>query len=137
MMGNIYQRAQRVLACVREHEDNSKFLLSILRKHSTFLCRIGSSRYEFPSREAVRQELRNQWIETTIGSNAVDGILRRVCESFCHFLRRGYFSRLWVLQELHLGKRVIVICGDDSASMKSAFGLSCLIRHEDRLDGSS
>ena len=137
IMGDIYRRAQRVLACVGKHGNDSKFLLSILRQYSTFLCRVGSSCAIFPSREGVHQEIRDRWVETTIGSNAVDGMLRRMHESFCHFLTRDYFSRLWVLQELHLGKKVTIVCGDDSASMQSAFGLSHLILLGDYLDGFS
>lgn len=42
-------------------------------------------------------------------------LLVRVSNSAWHsFLARKYFSRLWILQELALAKRAIVLCGDSS-----------------------
>jgi len=42
----------------------------------------------------------------------------RLARAFLAFINRPYFSRVWVLQELYMGKRPLLCCGQDFVSAK-------------------
>ncbi|KAI0895284.1 heterokaryon incompatibility protein-domain-containing protein [Annulohypoxylon nitens] len=82
IMGQVYQGAVNVLACVGQHDDGSEFLFRKLRK-----------RYQ-------------EWQAVIQVSNT-----RELYHIRSNFLRRPYFSRVWVAQELFLARQVLVCCG--------------------------
>ncbi|KAH7069921.1 hypothetical protein BKA63DRAFT_606253 [Paraphoma chrysanthemicola] len=52
----------------------------------------------------------------------------RIIESFLHFMKRAYFSRLWVLQELQLGQTKLLCCGKDVHKFDHLIAIHQLIR---------
>ena len=99
MMGEIYERSERVLACLGAHDKTSSLLLKALEPLSNDLgldALIDDQRCEAWMRSLSRQTLTDldQWV-------------RRLAS-------RPYWTRLWILQELLGGmpNRIWYLCGD-------------------------
>lgn len=84
IMGQVYKDAVIVLACVGQHADDSEFLFRKLRE-----------RYQ-------------EWQAVVRVSST-----RELYRIRSNFLRRQYFSRVWVAQELFLAKQVLLCCGKE------------------------
>lgn len=112
LMGEVYRRAQCVLACVGDHADNSQDLYCILRENLDSLCRYRSKILRLHS------EIKLQFPSTWNWSHPMDKALR-LLNAFRAFLTRPYFQRLWIYQELYLAKKVEVCCGYDHISIDS------------------
>lgn len=99
IMGNIYNKAAHVLACVGEHTDESRFLF---RKIGHFLFTLR----ELPpsSKSLILKMYLRHGIHNT----------RSFLYASINFAKRPYFSRLWVLQELKNAKKVSLLCGLDA-----------------------
>jgi hypothetical protein len=52
----------------------------------------------------------------------------RIMQAFLSILQRPYFTRLWVIQELHLGRKKILCCGQDSHAFDTLFNLHQLVK---------
>lgn len=111
MMGSVYQKAVQTLACVGRHEDDSEFLYRILHKKS------------------------HQWIQSALSAlfnrsraHVWGRLLRsrtkaRLLKAFISFFGRQYFLRVWIYQELFLGRDIRVCCEDESAQMSMFYWL--------------
>ena len=70
MMGDIYIGAERVIACVGYHEDDSAILLSILNKKSTLFARASETCLRFteapPSGEEPSQAVKLSNLEVEV-----------------------------------------------------------------------
>lgn len=97
IMGKIYQRASRVLACVGDHGDDSRFLFQ----------RVQQSLAAWLSSDARRRMIVDMAEEIAI--------IRRFLWAVVNFTQRSYFTRLWILQEQKLARHVTFLCGPDSA----------------------
>lgn len=114
MMGDVYKTATQVFACVGAHGDDSEFVYRMMRKDERLFRswrsgssvewsgsrRISSIRY-YPHLLAWKAKHR----QTTIA---------RLQEAFVLFMKRPYFHRVWIYQELFLAQHVSVLCGDDT-----------------------
>lgn len=59
-----------------------------------------------------------------------------ICLSYNSMLRRSYFSRVWVMQEVLLASRISLCCGQHHQPMASLSGLSKMIKQSvERLEG--
>lgn len=127
-MGEIYADARRVLACVGPHtsEDDSEFLLRIMRQHSRFLCHISS---------ATTFEIRERWMWLRMVLAHRKPTLLRAFSAVKALTERKYFQRLWVLQELFRGRDVVLCCGTDHVSFGTLGGLCWMARMEDEVEG--
>lgn len=52
----------------------------------------------------------------------------RIMRAFLSILQRPYFTRLWVIQELHLGRQKVLCCGEDSHAFDTLLGLHQLVK---------
>lgn len=52
----------------------------------------------------------------------------RIIRAFIAFMQRPYFSRLWILQELQLGRKKFLCCGRDRHAFESLLALHQLVR---------
>lgn len=103
MMGSIYERANRVVACVGAHADDSQYLvdrISKLDQSDLFMAR------SIPGAAAVARHV-TRHIEETL-----DAQYRRFTTALWHFCQRPYWNRLWIVQELFLGAQVMLVCGE-------------------------
>ncbi|RMX73554.1 hypothetical protein D0869_13485 [Hortaea werneckii] len=114
MMGEIFERAEGVLACVGPRANESEILMQKLRTlaHSSWI-----SGQTWP---VLAFGIRGYW--WIIRQDPHD--LRAISEALVSFLRRPYFQRLWILQELFRKQsRTTLCCGTDRAPFKALFTL--------------
>ena len=118
IMGKIYSGAKHVFACVGPHADNSEYLMATIDSQRPILEKVhiwGRSLVGYntlsvheswynPMYRHVRRQL--QCLFTMRTSERF-----RTSEAFLAFMKRPYFTRVWVLQELHLATRVSYCCG--------------------------
>lgn len=118
IMGDIYQRAQSVLACVGEHDDGSREILRIARIYTERSAQLRQTGNQDPEKfssvdlQILKQEL--QW--RTLQYDA-----------FRTFLARPYFQRLWIYQELYLAQQVEICCENDHISINLLDNLACAV----------
>lgn len=99
MMGNIYRRAAHVLACVGDHAQDSLFFCKTLRQS---LPAGQGKRWIFNNRGELSWRFR-------LGHRSATS--RRLLLAAARFAMRPYFTRLWILQELHNAQDVSFLCG--------------------------
>lgn len=111
MMGQIFKTATNVLACVGSHEDDSAFLYEFLRgqeaKFRPSLLSDAAHRFESSADQSLMLELA-AWMWTHSRSKII-----RLHKALANFLARPYFQRVWIYQELFLGKHISVYCSDE------------------------
>lgn len=132
MMGRIYAKASQVLACVGPHSHGSDFLLAVMAKHKYLLESI-HKRITIPELGGRRAwHIPNpipatRWLSlrcfVVMGTEA----RKDFSEAVISFLRRPYFTRLWVLQELHLVSLSSFCCGMDIRPFDQLLAASLLI----------
>ncbi|CAO2655102.1 Nn.00g101660.m01.CDS01 [Neocucurbitaria sp. VM-36] len=144
MMGNVYEKAAHVFACIGPHADDSEFMLQACTQHRRLLEDIYS---DFLELELVSYaSVAPVWISYkrllslrcwfTINAS----LKQRLVKALFAFLKRPYFTRVWVLQELLLGKKVSYCCGMDMHSPTHPFALGMLVGvwiHENRHESKS
>lgn len=99
MMGSIYKEARHVLACVGDHADDSLFFCQTLRR---FLP-VGEKKKWLFRREGKLS------LRFRLGHRS--STTRRLLLAAARFAMRPYFTRLWILQELHNAREVSFLCG--------------------------
>nr|OQO32326.1 hypothetical protein B0A51_00385 [Rachicladosporium sp. CCFEE 5018] len=131
MMGQIFRRAEAVLACVGHHSSDSAFLCGTLKDHEiTLLAIVGqldSSNTAFwPQFRLPNSTLHQLWrlaksiawrLRFTLETH------RRIFAAVVAMLERPYFQRVWVAQELFMAKRSLLLCGFDQCEMVALEGL--------------
>ncbi|UPX20256.1 uncharacterized protein EKO05_0010495 [Ascochyta rabiei] len=133
LMGNVFGRAQCVLACVGAHRDDSAFLAHTLDRFDEFMAagqvsssvwtmrtnRSGNtpwrSRSDFGTSQEARCVIRYfAWVR-----QASDLAFERFFRALDRFARRVYFWRIWILQELCLANKIRIFCGDNELRLSS------------------
>lgn len=118
MMGDIYWYAERVLACVGPHENDSEFLTREIQMHHDIL--IHANRLGFTGLRQAKWPIFAWMLRHRIRT------MNRLSEALLNFLGRSYFSRVWILQELFLGQHVTICCGIDHIPIEALNGLYLL-----------
>ena len=120
MMGNIFRRAARVLACVGRHADDSGFLYETLATHQRAWNCVDT--YSEPRIWKWRTRATVPVLRTRLGLRTSE-TRRRLLLALKEFSQRPYFSRLWVFQELYHGSKVSFLCGKDHLPSRLLYGL--------------
>lgn len=111
MMGEIFKTATQVLACVGTHDNDSAFLYEFLRgqeaKFRPSLFSDAANNYESRAEQSLMLQLA-AWMWTHSRSKMI-----RLYKALANFLARPYFQRVWIYQELFLGKDISVYCSDE------------------------
>lgn len=113
-MGEIYETAVQVLACVGPHGQDSEFLWEVMHRDHRYLqwlvsAFLAKTARVLDVRISVRQQVRLvAWRKQSESTST-----RKYTALDC-FLRRPYFGRVWIYQELFLGQDVHVLCSGDS-----------------------
>ncbi|KAK4500730.1 hypothetical protein PRZ48_008920 [Zasmidium cellare] len=126
MMGDIFAKAQIVYSCIGEHanrsedvfmmaNDNALFVKKNLRNDENLDPHWTSERFEGKS-SGTRKDMRastNDWALHP----------RVFCKSLYHFSERPYWRRMWIVQEVFLARRCLVLCGPDCVSFDGLVAL--------------
>lgn len=118
MMGDIFKTAARVLACVGGHGDGSEFLYQFVRGKGTRIRKFLRSNtpiyadgsFVTESKSFRVEEFAWRWKHSR-------PFLLQLCEAMAKFLARSYFHRVWIYQELFLGRDISVHCGDEQVPL--------------------
>jgi hypothetical protein len=133
MMGNIYAKATKVLACIGPAADNSTILRTVLDDiqihHTQFYAyreHLRSGGWGLPDTDRKIAQFLRSYLRGSITPKDKFVIqFRKACLDFAH---RSYWTRLWIIQEFtapdRSGNGLEVLCGGDSFS-KSEINL-CL-----------
>lgn len=111
-MGEFFMDAPRTLACVGRHENDSELLFRMLHQHRTFWERCCTALYDID--DLPGQLLRIMRSEST---------MIKLLNALKNFLRRPYFYRVWVYQELFFGQDIRLCCEDKSVALLLLQGL--------------
>ena len=132
MMGQIYQRSRHVLACVGPHTEDSTSLFRAIDKNESLLAEIhratlgsaieNSGYWVMPNPIRKIPQLAVNCLST------VSPLQRKeLAIAFIAFMNRPYFSRVWILQELHLAPTASLCCGMDIRSFDHLSAVNSLI----------
>ncbi|KAG6355501.1 hypothetical protein INS49_003463 [Diaporthe citri] len=99
-MGEVFRDALGTLAFVGRHENNSEILFKKLRRHKSFWKSLDVYSQPHPWPESMR-----------------DSTITELCNAFGMFLKRPYFQRVWICQELCFGRDIQVCCKDMHAEL--------------------
>ena len=132
MMGQIYARSKHVLACVGPHTNDSMSLFKFLGENSLLLGNIHELTLYSP------QEVAHHWVRPNpiwkSSSVALQCFLasspfqiQALASVFITFMKRSYFSRVWILQELYQAPSISICCGMDSRSIDDLLAVSMLV----------
>ncbi|KAI7776453.1 hypothetical protein LA080_005345 [Diaporthe eres] len=90
-MGEVFRDALGTLACVGRHEDGSEFLFKKLRRHKRFWKSLHVPVYGQP----------RPWPEAMR-----DSTITELYNALGMFMKRPYFQRVWIYQELCFGRDI-------------------------------
>lgn len=130
MMGEIYERAGVVYACVGGHGEGSEDVVRVVREVAGCVEKLG---WEGDAARAVLQRLWEMGVMTSSPDDG--GVLREDLKSaLSKFGNRAYWSRVWIIQEVRLARHCLVLCGGDSISLDDIGMLEYYIGTHGRLD---
>lgn len=115
MMGRIFKTATQVLACVGAHGEDSEFLYKFLLGEEAMLESIllSDAAKSWETSLYQRVELSRKQLAAWRWKYSRSTLVR-LCKALSTFLERPYFHRVWVYQELFLGRDIRVYCGDET-----------------------
>lgn len=122
-MGEVYRDARQTLACVGGHADDSEFLFETLHEHRR--------RYMDRRRHKEHGGSLSDIIDLTVYLSRVSipkYTLVRPANALSSFLKRPYFQRVWIYQELFFGNDVELCCGDKTVELSLIWALYRTIR---------
>lgn len=105
-MGAVFRDARGTLACVGRHENGSELLFKKLRRHKNAWKSIPTYGLARPWPKSMR-----------------DSTIPELYNAFSMFLKRPYFQRVWIYQELCFGRDIQVCCGDMHAELSTIWEL--------------
>ncbi|KAI8936260.1 hypothetical protein NX059_006682 [Plenodomus lindquistii] len=130
VMGDIYRNSTGVLACVGPHADDSGFLYEIFDEKRALLMEIGTSTKTFPPTQwnfGDKYKKHTRRLTRRCIFNMRSATQLRLARAFLALMNRPYFSRVWIVQELHLAPQANLCCGGDNQSFDSLLATSKLL----------
>ncbi|KAH8751669.1 heterokaryon incompatibility protein-domain-containing protein [Diaporthe sp. PMI_573] len=129
MMGEIFKTASRVLACAGAHRDDSEFLYEFLRgEKDRFRSLLLSEAYLSWEGSRLRRSKLIRRHRAAWRWKHPRTLLIRLCQAVADFLARPYFHRVWIYQELFLGRDMSVYCGDEKLPISWLWVTSSIIQ---------
>ncbi|KAF4446294.1 Heterokaryon incompatibility protein 6, OR allele [Fusarium austroafricanum] len=127
MMGEIYTKASKVLACIGPQADNSQMLRKVLDGVQELSPQLYADRetlsfnaYGDITDGAISriEEFIQEYLQDVTTSRQDYGVCFR--KAFLAFVNRSYWSRIWIIQEIAAttksGSQLEILCGPDSFS---------------------
>ena len=110
IMGDIYEMAAHVLACVGPADASSDEIKDALADIDAVLQPTPENLFDDEDTEMNSYKDKTLW-RPPLG----DDYARQICKDFKTFCDREYFRRVWILQELfggiHRGNCILILCG--------------------------
>ena len=127
-----YQWASKEEDAYLTHRDDNTLLFRFIDRHRSLLASI----HRLTLRSGFEQT--RNWVEPNPIPKSSWIALRCLCAfsprlrqtvatKFFTFMKRPYFSRVWVLQELHLAPNISLCCGTDVRSFDYLLAVSMLV----------
>ena len=111
IMGDIYSKAERVLAWLGPTDDDSDKAMELFPQLVDHLQTLDHKQSEKnPKRNNHEMSIDNTTIEQTLTS--LPELERKNRRALHKLFLRPFFSRVWTLQELALGNDSVIVCGD-------------------------
>lgn len=129
-MGEIYRGAAHVLACIGPHADDSEFLIQTCAvHHRRLLDDIYAQIFPQPDNLGLYNDriYDTRLILRGLLSMMNATLKQRLMKSFFALLRRPYFTRVWILQEMHAAGGLSYHIGMHSLLCRSLLALSLLV----------
>ncbi|OAL57164.1 HET-domain-containing protein [Pyrenochaeta sp. DS3sAY3a] len=132
IMGQIYRNSAHVFACLGLHADDSEYLFQTIETWQSLLSSIHSHVRISSSSSEGQWSISNpipvyRWLALRCFFAMKASLRRRLLLAFGAFVKRPYFSRVWVLQELYLAPTISFFCGMDFLSVDNVLSISLLI----------
>ncbi|KXS93877.1 hypothetical protein AC578_5498 [Pseudocercospora eumusae] len=131
IMGDIYESASSVIACVGLADDHSETVFRLAPEISRLVAGLQGlleqrgQFFEFFSDMKIAIDLWKQCALAQGGSAVQD-----LCEQYFRFCKRPYFRRLWILQEIFAGRDdTILLAGTGMARLRDVRDLSLAIAY--------
>ncbi|RMY70502.1 hypothetical protein D0864_10871 [Hortaea werneckii] len=107
MMGEIYESAKCVIACLGEHADDSRLLFEHLEDLDAAMAtnKVAQEKIDVARGRSVCVPTFT-WLGTIGRIVAFD-----LCRALNALMRRKYWTRVWIVQELRLARKVKLLCG--------------------------
>jgi hypothetical protein len=131
MMDVIFRKAETVVAWLGPADDTSERAMWTLKELSKIAKELGIQDVHRPDESQMKQE-QCKVIVTAARQAALQSAAFQRGDWGCvvDLLRRPYWKRLWVLQEVSLGKRAILTCGPDTITWEksqAALAMMCWV----------
>ena len=146
LMGQIYTSADRVFEWLGREGDGSGELIDHLNVLSSLFgktCHRGQRVQEDgpqalkPYHNPITNTLDHQLLQTMTGNNGIPGPAVDIWETYLRLLKRPYWNRIWIVQELLLAQNeILLLCGDRLISwsvLSAPADYKALIDDEDNL----
>jgi hypothetical protein len=128
MMGDIFTKASKVLACVGPHQDSSQMICNFLDSLMTLNPELFCHREEFTSPNSTNlfgddplpkvEEILQMYLQNSPASRHDFPI--RIVHAFSAFANRSYWRRVWIIQKVVASTRsdgkLEILCGCDGFS---------------------
>ncbi|KAE9373140.1 HET-domain-containing protein [Stipitochalara longipes BDJ] len=111
LMGKIYSQAEKVLIWVGEEEEDSTAAMALIQKWGA-----GAAAAQKHSVDAFWPNS----LELTL-QNVENPFDEREITAFGLFLSRGYWRRVWIIQEIVLSQHRVLICGGEEVPYEQFF----------------
>ena len=111
IMGDIYSKAERVLAWLGPTADDSDKAMGLFPKLVDQLQRLDHKQNEKTIKDDHEMSIDETTLEQTLTS--LPELERNNKRALHNLFLRPYFSRVWTLQELALGNDSVIVCGDE------------------------
>ncbi|KAI7177893.1 hypothetical protein KC316_g10798 [Hortaea werneckii] len=113
MMGEIYEHAECVIACLGERADNSSLLFEQLGDLNATMGTHGVAQEKI---DFVRG--RSLCVPTFTWLGTIGRVLAYdLCNALNDLMRRRYWTRVWIVQELRLARKVKLLCGSHETNL--------------------
>ena len=133
MMGQLYSRAAHVFACVGPHSNDSEFIIETCKRRESLFAEIHSkvgqerlqtTHWHIFLGNAIPE---HSWLALRCFFSINTEVKQRLVDAFLSLIKRPYFSRVWVLQELHQAPQLSFCCGTELCSANDMVALSMLV----------
>ena len=135
IMGYIYASAEKVLACVGRHADNSKVLMRTFRRNQNFYTLLSKREYTYQKFDPdddryysyMPIELEGPVSRWLLRYSLFTARGKKLLQAHNRFFARPYFSRLWVVQEVLWVERLFSAAAQTKSSLICLQGISGLL----------